>query len=82
MRGDLLAAFSQGTTVCHRLPPRLKVLLTLAVIAAGILIPPASWPLLGCLGCVIFGQLMRWNLVPESVCLECSDITRRVAARG
>ena len=35
-----------------------------------------------CLGCVIFGQLMRWNLVPESVCLECSDITRRVAARG
>ena len=35
-----------------------------------------------CLGCVIFGQLMRWNLVPESVCLECSDITRRVAVRG
>ena len=35
-----------------------------------------------CLGCMIFGQLMRWNLVPESVCLECSDITRRVAVRG
>lgn len=35
-----------------------------------------------CLGCVIFGQLMRWNLVPESVCLDCADISRRVAARN
>ena len=35
-----------------------------------------------CLGCVIFGQLMRWNLVPESVCLECADISRRVAAQN
>ena len=34
-----------------------------------------------CLGCVIFGQLMRWNLVPESVCLDCADISRRVAAQ-
>ncbi|MEY3588001.1 MAG: hypothetical protein RJA47_597 [Actinomycetota bacterium] len=34
-----------------------------------------------CLGCAIFAQLMRWNLVPESVCLECADISRRVAAR-
>ncbi|MEY4391501.1 MAG: hypothetical protein RLZZ544_210 [Actinomycetota bacterium] len=35
-----------------------------------------------CLGCAIFGQLMRWNLVPESVCLDCADISRRVAAQG
>ena len=33
-----------------------------------------------CCGCAIFGQLMRWNLVPESVCLDCADITRRVQA--
>lgn len=31
-----------------------------------------------CLGCVIFAQLMRLNLVPESVCVECADITKRV----
>ena len=35
-----------------------------------------------CLGCVIFGQLMRWNLIPESVCEDCNDITRRLAARA
>ncbi len=33
-----------------------------------------------CLGCVIFGQLMRWNLIPESVCEDCRDISRRVAS--
>lgn len=33
-----------------------------------------------CCGCAIFAQLMRWNLVPERVCLECADISRRVAA--
>jgi hypothetical protein len=30
-----------------------------------------------CLGCYIFGLLMRIGLIPESVCLACSDITRR-----
>lgn len=27
-----------------------------------------------CLGCLIFGWLVRANLVPESVCLACNDI--------
>ena len=31
-----------------------------------------------CLGCVIFGRLMAWGMIPESVCLDCADITRRV----
>lgn len=31
-----------------------------------------------CLGCAIFAQLMKVGLVPESVCLDCADITRRV----
>lgn len=35
-----------------------------------------------CLGCVIFGQLMRWNLIPESVCAECNDISARLASRA
>lgn len=30
-----------------------------------------------CLGCQVFGLLMRTGLVPETVCLECSDISRR-----
>ena len=31
-----------------------------------------------CLGCVIFGQLMRWGVIPESVCADCNDISRRL----
>ena len=33
-----------------------------------------------CLGCTMFSLLMRVGVVPESVCLECSDISRRLAA--
>lgn len=32
-----------------------------------------------CLGCVIFAQLMKVGVIPESVCVECSDISRRLA---
>jgi hypothetical protein len=33
-----------------------------------------------CLGCVIFNRLMRWGIVPASVCEECADISDRLAA--
>ena len=32
-----------------------------------------------CVGCRIFSVLMRLGLVPEQVCLDCADITRRRA---
>jgi len=32
-----------------------------------------------CLGCRIFALLMRWGIVPESVCVECADISSRLA---
>ena len=32
-----------------------------------------------CLGCIVFNRLMRWGLIPESVCEECNDITRQFA---
>jgi hypothetical protein len=31
-----------------------------------------------CLGCVIFGRLMRWGVVPDTLCEECNDISRRL----
>ena len=31
-----------------------------------------------CLGCIVFGQLMRWRLIPESICIECADISARL----
>jgi hypothetical protein len=33
-----------------------------------------------CLGCKVFGLLMHFGVVPESVCAECADITLRLRA--
>jgi hypothetical protein len=33
-----------------------------------------------CLGCRVFGLLMRAGVIPERVCLECADITGRLRA--
>ncbi|HKX68264.1 MAG TPA: DUF4395 domain-containing protein [Intrasporangium sp.] len=42
---------------------------------------PALESLLGlCVGCVLFAQLMRIGVVPEEVCLDCADISRRAQA--
>ena len=32
-----------------------------------------------CLGCVMFSGLIRIGIVPESVCVECADITGRLS---
>jgi hypothetical protein len=59
----------------------------------------AAWALIGllavaaalesfagyCLGCRIFGLLMKWGVIPESVCESCADLSRRhaqLAGRG
>ena len=31
-----------------------------------------------CVGCLLFGRLMRAGVIPESVCEECADISRRL----
>ena len=57
---------------------------TVPVVAIGVImvIFPALESLGGiCVGCIIFGWLMRAGVIPESVCVECADITRRAAAR-
>jgi hypothetical protein len=35
-----------------------------------------------CLGCTMFGWLIRAGLVPESICAECGDLSARYAAAG
>ena len=35
-----------------------------------------------CLGCTIFGWMIRFGVVPESICLECGDLSARYAAAG
>ena len=54
----------------------------LAQVVLGILLVPASLEAFAgfCVGCQIFGWLMRVGVIPESVCVECADISRRVGA--
>jgi len=53
------------------------VILGLFVIAAGL---ESIFAI--CLGCQVFAVLMRIGLIPESVCEECADVSRRLRAAG
>lgn len=35
-----------------------------------------------CLGCVAFGYLQRWGVIPESVCEACNNISLRPSQAG
>jgi len=35
-----------------------------------------------CLGCTIFGALMRAGIIPDDVCEACNDLSRRLAPAG
>lgn len=54
---------------------------TAAVVAAlAITIAATLESVLGyCLGCKIFGQLMAMGIIPAAVCVECNDISARLA---
>ena len=54
MPGDFLDRYSRGGTVCHRMSPRLKIVLTMAVIVGCALLPLSNWPLFGCLASLVF----------------------------
>lgn len=42
---------------------------------------PALEALLGlCVGCKVFAVLMRLGVIPDEICLDCADITRRRVA--
>jgi hypothetical protein len=58
---------------------------TLPVVLIGLVMVvfPALEAIWGiCVGCIVFGWLMRAGLIPESVCVDCADITRRAAQRS
>ena len=35
-----------------------------------------------CLGCIVFGRLMAWGIIPADVCESCNDISGRLAAQA
>jgi hypothetical protein len=67
-------AFSAGALALD-----LSVGVTAARIAIALLVVAASLEAFAglCLGCKIFGLLMRLGAIPESVCAECADVSLR-----
>jgi hypothetical protein len=48
------------------------------VVGVVMIVFPALEAIVGlCVGCKIFGVLMRLGIVPEEICLECADISLR-----
>jgi len=55
------------------------------VVAIGVVMVlfPALESIFGiCVGCIMFSGLMRLGVIPEEVCLDCADITRRSRAQS
>jgi hypothetical protein len=51
------------------------------VLVAGLVAAAGLEAILGfCLGCKIFALLMRTGLIPDEVCADCADITRRIGS--
>ena len=53
---------------------------TLSRVLIGMIVVAASLEAFAgyCLGCVIFAQLMKVGVIPESVCEACADISKRL----
>ena len=52
------------------------------VIGVVMVVFPALESIAGiCVGCIVFGWLMRLGVIPESICVECADIGSRRAPR-
>jgi hypothetical protein len=53
---------------------------TLAAVLVGAIVVAASLEafLAFCLGCQIFAVLMRLGVIPDQICAECADISRRL----
>ena len=50
-------------------------------LVAGLAVAASLEAALGfCLGCKVFALLMRVGVIPEEICLDCADISRRIGA--
>jgi hypothetical protein len=77
--GAAMTAAATLLWVLHATTGSGAALVAVWVIAGVMVVFPALEAVLGlCVGCVVFSWLMRAGIVPESVCVECADITARV----
>ena len=54
MAGNYLDRYGRSATICHRLPPTLKLLATLAVVIVGVSVPIRYWPVEGIIASLLF----------------------------
>ena len=54
MSSSYLDRFGRSRSLCHRLPARLKILLTLSVVVTGISVSAANWHVHGLLAVIVF----------------------------
>ncbi len=70
-------AFSGGALLAWALgSPTTSVVLIAGLVGAATLEAAFAF----CLGCKVFNQLMKIGLVPEGACLDCADLSRRLAS--
>jgi len=70
------AMFTMGASVAWALgAPTVSYVLIAGLMLAASLEAFAGF----CLGCVIFGRLMKWGVIPADICAECNDISERLA---
>jgi cobalt/nickel transport system permease protein len=54
MPADYWDRYGRRRTLCHRLPPAVKLALTVGVVLAGLLVPVRFWPVHGVLATLVF----------------------------
>jgi hypothetical protein len=53
------------------------------VLIAGLVVAASLEAFAGvCLGCIMFGYLMRWGIIPPSVCESCNDLRAHLEAKA
>ena len=54
MSSEHLDRYGRRRSVCHRLPPTMKILLALGIVAVGVSLPVELWPAQGALASLVF----------------------------
>ena len=76
--GAVMTLGATALWVAHLVTGSSIALAWVVVIGVVMAVFPALESVFGiCVGCHLFGLLMRVGLVPEEVCLDCADITKR-----
>ena len=76
--GAVMTLSATALWIVHLATGSSVALAVLVGIGAIMVLFPALESIFGiCVGCLLFSGLMRIGVIPDEICLECADITRR-----